>query len=64
MYGAYACSSACFAYDCDPKDCSYVDAEDFCKRHVSNSGDNMSDGADNEDYESDVYSDICAFASS
>lgn len=57
LNGSFACSSDCFAYDCNTADCEFVDQDDFCSKR------DHSD-ASNENYESDIYSDICAFTSS
>lgn len=56
--GTYGCSSECFAYDCNPIECDFVDEDDFCKQHSSAVGDQKED-ASNEN----GVSDICALAS-
>lgn len=57
--GTYGCSSGCFAYHCNAKDCDFIDEDLFCENKTTNDGDT----SQADDYETATFDDICAYSS-
>lgn len=56
--GSYGCSSECFAYQCNSSNCDFIDEDQLCENNNTDDGNN-----ENEDYDSGIYNEICAYTS-
>lgn len=61
LNGSYACSSECFAYNCNNSDCEFIDEDLVCGN--SSLADDDSSDASIDDYEINFRNEVCAFAS-
>lgn len=62
LHGEYACSSECFSYDCNATNCEFIDEDLLCGTSSTNDDDNSD--VNNDDYENNLYTDICAYSTS